>query len=333
MSNILVIGAGLTGLMAAHALVQQGHRVTVVDKGRSVGGRLATRRIGSGHADHGAQFFTVREAAFEAHVQDWLADGVVYEWTRGWSSGPGTNSKSDGHPRYAVRGGMNALAVHLERTLPRDRAVVHVNTKVTAVKAQDAGWRIETDDEQLFEADGLLMTPPVPQSLALLDAGGVTLAEADRAALDRILYDPCLCGLIVLDRSALLPEPGAVQRPNYWVSWIADNQRKGVSAVPLLTLHADAAYSAAKYNAPDDEILSDLEPIWRAYAPDAVVIEAQVKRWRYSQPAVMHPTPTLIAAGLPFLAFAGDAFGERSRIEGAALSGLAAAAAYTSTVR
>lgn len=333
MSNILVIGAGLAGLMAAHALVRQGHDVTIVDKGRSVGGRLATRRVSRGHADHGAQFFTVREAAFEVYVQDWLAEGLVYEWARGWSSGLSTSHKPDGHPRYAVRGGMNALAGHLERTLPRERARVHVNTKVTAVKVTSNGWHIETDDEQSFKADGLLMTPPVPQSLALLDAGNVTLAEADRAALDRILYDPCLCGLIALDRPALLPEPGALQRPNYWVSWMADNQRKGVSAIPLLTLHADAAYSAAKYNAPDDEILGDFEPVWRAYAPDAVVIEAQVKRWRYSQPAVMHPTPTLIATGLPFLAFAGDAFGERSRVEGAALSGLAAAAAYTSTVR
>jgi renalase len=84
MTNISIIGAGLSGLMAAHALTRAGARVTVLDKGRSVGGRLATRRIGGGHADHGAQFFTVRTSAFAAHVQEWVSDGVAYEWARGW---------------------------------------------------------------------------------------------------------------------------------------------------------------------------------------------------------------------------------------------------------
>lgn len=326
MSNIFIIGAGLSGLMAAHALTRAGARVTVLDKGRSVGGRLATRRIGAGHADHGAQFFTVRTSEFAGYVQEWASDGVAYEWARGWSSGDQHTTKPDGHPRYAVKGGMNALAVHLAETLP-STAEVRVNVKVTALHTDGRGWRIAQEDADDLHADGLIVTAPVPQSLALLEAGNTYLTDTDRAALQAITYDPCLCGLILLDRAPLLPDPGAVQRPNYWVSWMADNQRKGISAAPLLTLHADPAYSAAKYGAPDAEILEDFAPVWRPYAADAVILEAQVKRWRYSQPAVMHPQPTLRAEGLPPLAFAGDAFGDKSRMEGAALSGLAAAAA------
>ncbi|HMQ53993.1 MAG TPA: FAD-dependent oxidoreductase, partial [Anaerolineae bacterium] len=54
-ADVLVVGAGLSGLMAANLLKAYGFKVTVLDKGRSVGGRLATRRIGPGRADHGAQ--------------------------------------------------------------------------------------------------------------------------------------------------------------------------------------------------------------------------------------------------------------------------------------
>ena len=60
----VVVGAGLSGLIAAQTMQQVGHEVLVLDKGRSVGGRLATRRIGNATFDHGAQFFTVRNNAF-----------------------------------------------------------------------------------------------------------------------------------------------------------------------------------------------------------------------------------------------------------------------------
>lgn len=325
MAHLGVIGAGITGLIAAHQLIERGHRVTVMDKGRSVGGRLATRRMSGGHADHGAQFFTVREAAFDAYVQRWLRDGVVYEWARGWSDGTAP-AKTDGFPRYGVTGGFNALAAHLLKDLPSDHVEVMVNRKITSISPTSGGWVLTDDSGGQLVTDGLILTPPVPQSLALLDAGQTKLAPDDRAALSAVRYHSCLCGLIVLDRPSSIPAPGAIQRPDFWVTWLADNQQKGISAVPLLTIHAAPDYSAAHYDAPDAQILVDFEPVWRAYAPDAGVIEAQVKRWRYSQPAVMYPAPTLIASGVPPLAFAGDAFGTISRVEGAALSGLAAAA-------
>ena len=102
----LVIGAGISGLLAAGTLQRDGWDVTVLDKGRGVGGRMATRRVGGGTFDHGAQFFTVRSEPFTAFVDDLLAEGVAYEWCRGFEV-------EDGFPRYAIRGGMDQLAAHL----------------------------------------------------------------------------------------------------------------------------------------------------------------------------------------------------------------------------
>jgi len=104
--QVVVVGAGLSGLMAGRTLAAAGHEVILVDKGRSPGGRLATRRIGDATLDHGAQFFTARDAAFAEDVAGWEADGLVRVWCHGFEA-------DDGHPRYAVRGGMNALAKHL----------------------------------------------------------------------------------------------------------------------------------------------------------------------------------------------------------------------------
>ena len=75
--SCLVIGAGIAGLIAARALRAAGHRVLVLDKGRGVGGRMATRRIEGGVFDHGAQFVTVRDPRFQQIVEGWQAKGVV----------------------------------------------------------------------------------------------------------------------------------------------------------------------------------------------------------------------------------------------------------------
>ena len=316
--DVLIVGAGMAGLMAADVLKRQGLGVTVVDKGRSVGGRLATRRIGPGLADHGAQFFTVRSSEFRALVDGWLADGLIYRWSTGWTDGSLSPATPDGHPRYAVRGGMNALAKHLARGLD-----TQVDVRLVRVERDGDGWRCKDQNGQTYISQALVLTPPVPQSLALLDAGGIQLAAEDRAALERVEYAPCVAGLFWLDGQVRLPEPGAVQSPDSAISWMADNQRKGISPeATILTVHAGPALSRQLFQASEREGLATLQAGLKPYLDQkARIVEAQLKRWRYAMPTELYPERCLMARGLPALVFAGDAFGE-PRVEGAALSGL-----------
>ena len=68
-----VIGAGMGGLAAARRLGAAGRSVTLFDKSRGLGGRMATRRAGGFRFDHGAQYFATRGERFRELVEPQLA--------------------------------------------------------------------------------------------------------------------------------------------------------------------------------------------------------------------------------------------------------------------
>ena len=319
--DALIVGAGMSGLMAARTLQARGYSVKMIERGRSVGGRLATRRVGEvGLADHGAQFFTVRSEPLQDCVDRWLAQDLVYVWGMGWSDGSVKRTAGDGHARYASRGGMNALAKHLARDLD-----IVINRLVTRIQYDQSRWTLQDSAGDSYQARGLIMTPPVPESLALLTKNGVYLQEADQNALQRIRFGPCLCGIHEIEGELALPAPGAVQNFQANVYWVADNQAKGISRSALVTTHANAKFSRQNWDAPEADIIRELESAVQPHLKDgARIVRTQLKKWRYSVPLTTHADECLLAAGLPPLVFAGDAFGGRGRVEGAFLSGIAA---------
>ncbi|VAW39256.1 hypothetical protein MNBD_CHLOROFLEXI01-348 [hydrothermal vent metagenome] len=318
--DVLIVGAGLAGLMAAQRVQAMGKTAVILEKAPTVGGRLATWPLGSGQADAGAQFFTVREPEFQKFVSDWQEKELVFEWSRGWADGSLLDGAEDGFPRYAAKAGMTTVAQHLAQNL-----TVHVQTELVEIKQIGNGWEVVTGDGRSYKVPALILTPPVPQSLALLDAGDVPLTANDRTALEKIEYAPSLTGLFWIEGGVMLPPPGAIQQPNETISWIADNQQKGVSPkATILTAQANPTVSQLWYEAPNNELLGMFVGELRPFLHKNSTIKAHhIHRWRYALPTVLHPQRTLLAANLPPLAFAGDAF-NGPRVEGAVLSGLTA---------
>jgi renalase len=312
--RLVIVGAGVAGLTAARALAGY-YEVVVLDKSRGVGGRMATRRIGAATIDHGAQFFTTHTAEFAEVVSSWAVAGVARPWFAG-RIGPHGLVNADGHTRFRGVHSMNAVAQHLAEGLD-----VRRSTPVLSVARGNDGWLVTTSSGALT-ADAVLLTAPVPQSLALLAAGGVELVDEDQRALQAIEYEPCLAVLAVLDGPTQLPPPGAVDPDDGPVDWLADNQRKGVSDAPAATIHATAAFSRQHWDDVDEAVIAVLlaaSHLGCAPLPGGT----QVQRWRYARPITGHPARCLAAREQPQLLLAGDAFGE-GKVEGAVLSGKAA---------
>jgi hypothetical protein len=319
--DVIVLGAGLSGLLAAARLQSGGARVLVLDKGRGVGGRLATRRTDLGVFDHGAQFFTARDAQFRLLVEAWQTAGIVRAWATGFALADGT-FKRDGETRFCGVSGMATIAKHLARGLD-----VRVNAKVVRVQTEGRGWVVTTEAGERFSGRALLLTPPVPQILELLAAGNFPLLEQVQSDLKRIEYAPCLAVLAQLSGPSRIPDPGGLWFDGEPISRMADNQRKGVSsgAGAAVTIHAGPQFSRAHWETPEAEVTATL---LAAAAPwlGSVPVQTQLHRWRYSLPLRVHPERCVVVREPAPLVLAGDAFGG-PRVEGAALSGLAAGAA------
>jgi renalase len=320
---LLIVGAGLSGLVAARRLVDHyGAPVELVDKGRGVGGRLATRRMDGDRFDHGAQYFTARDPVFQNMVQGWVNQGLARVWSTGFALEHG-GRKEDGFPRYIMDQGMTQAPKALASGLP-----IHLGRRVISVGIGSLGWEVKFDDEEetTWIAKRLLLTAPVPQCLEWLEASSTRFDPKTYQRLCSIEYQASFATMVRLKGPSHTPAPGGVWLSGEPLSWIADNTQKGIGSsrpdapdVGRLTIHAGPEFTKKYWDTDRDEVgqmmIGAAKP-WLGSAVDTF----QTHRWKYSLAIRHDPAPYLEMDSPHPLWFAGDGFCA-PRIEGAALSG------------
>lgn len=121
--QIAVIGAGMCGMRCALSLQAQGFDVRVFDKGRTVGGRMTSKRLLQGYGDMGAQYFTARSQLFQVEVARWQQQGSIHLWPQhlaAWSASAPEHSasrlraSSDQQLRYSGTPTMHAVVKDLQ---------------------------------------------------------------------------------------------------------------------------------------------------------------------------------------------------------------------------
>lgn len=317
MKKVLILGAGLSGLCAARELRRAGHQVVVVDKGRGVGGRMATRRFEGGNFDHGAQFFTARTDEFRSLLQEWEQRDVAGEWFRGYPS-PSNEKPDDHYPRFSGQTGMAGIAKFLAQDLD-----IHLNQEVERLTFANGSWQALATSGEVFSGEELLLTAPVPQSLALLDTADFSLPSEVRDTLESLRYEPCFAVLAQLAGPSDIPPPGALYLNGGIISWVADNFQKGISAREgSVTIHSTGSWAGQNFEADESTVIAAL---LQEASPllGSDVVASQVRRWRYSKPENPLDIGSLRISNLQ-LTLAGDIF-QGAKVEGAALSGLHAA--------
>jgi renalase len=311
---IVIIGGGMCGITAALTLKDKGyHDILIVEKSRSVGGRMATRRFETGRADHGAQFFTVRTERFQRFVDEWIKKGSVKHWF------------GDDYPRYTSIEGMNAFAKKLAEVIP-----VRLQTRIESIKKNVGGYNLTTDKGESIRAKGVIVTAPAPQAKELLQSNDLQVEERLLQKLDEIVFQPCLVGLFHFRQPTNLPSNGHKDGglPE-GVLRIVDHRKKGISPVITVSVYMTGDWSQAHYDIGDEEVLEKMKQLTSPYFEMDSLISSQLKKWRYAE-AVQFLRQPFFNTNLEHpLLVAGDAFlhpedkASRTRLESAFISGVA----------
>ena len=298
--NFAVIGAGIAGITCARTLAQAGHRVTVLEKSAGLGGRMATRSSAFGTFDHGAQYFTVRDARFAKALE--TIPGICKRWSAN------TVQVLDALGRVAAAGlpareshwvptpGMNALVKAWAKPLVQGQQL-ESPTKVTAIEADPlnpAQWQLRTtgvdDSQHVYSGfDGVLLAIPAAQAQHLLS--GLKKTSAMAAQLDTVKVAPCWTMMLAFPQamqpnlSALGPQWNAARSTHHRIAWLArESSKPGRSAVERWTVQASAAWSQEHLQdnpqRVQDKLLKAFSEITGIRAEPAHI---DTQRWLYAQ--------------------------------------------------
>ena len=268
--KIGIVGAGISGLSCAELLQAAGHAVSVFDKGRGAGGRMATRRVpapfGDVALDHGAQYFTAREPRFAAAVTGWQASGVVAPWP------------AAGEDAWVGTPGMNAVVKELSRPL-----AVHWNARVDALRRVDRAWFLDSVADEPFDA--VIVATPAEQAAPLLVAHDPAMAAMAQGCPSA----PCWTAMTAFAEPIAIVRD--IVRDAGIIGWAARNSAKpGRGGIEAWVIQATADWSRVHL---EDEATDVVDALLAALAGEAggtlpVPVVRIGHRWRYARAGAAH---------------------------------------------
>jgi renalase len=321
MPSVAIVGAGLSGLAAAHTFADAGYTVTLFEKSPDVGGRAATRERQGFIYDHGAQYFKegtpislalITERFYSPDLINiqkpiWIFDGQGHIQEG--------DTRQNEEQKLSYRHGLNILAQQMAEGLSIQR-----ETRITRIQQDSTGWRLfDQSGHEYGSFDALLITIPATQASALIKASPLEteLQNSIITQLDSAHYNPLISVMLGY-------QPRPQTRPYYAlvntdkqhpVSWLAWEHEKAPERVPagagLLLAQMAPDYSAQRMQATDEEIIHDVAQLVARLIQEDLPepIFSDIQRWTYALPAQKANGDLLNASTIPQqLAFSGDAF-------------------------
>jgi renalase len=273
--KIGIIGAGLSGLVLANNLNDKWD-ITLFEKARGVGGRMATRHADPYQFDHGAQFFTARQKEFKKFLQPLLDNGLVVEWNpimTTLAKGEKPYKRDWFEPHYIPVPKMNSMCKYLARDQD-----IYIQKRIELIQNKpNKNIVIDTDGVE-YDFDWVISTAPADQAQ--------NLVPHDFQYFDRIKklsLMPCFTMMVGYDVEPKLHWDAAKVKDSP-IEWIALNNSKADRDMkPSFTIHSTNQWALDNLEKPigdiQETLLSEFIDLTHINeTPDHI----QTHRWRYA---------------------------------------------------
>lgn len=312
--NIAVLGAGIAGVACARVLVESGHDVTILDRGRVPGGRMASRRLRDTGTpcdgrivDYGASYFTSGDDGFTAIVNDWTARGLARAWTDTFHvyEPGGIIGVRTGPMRYAAPGGLRSLVEDLAADLP----TIVQQREVADLQVTPDGVLV---DDEAFDQVAVCM--PMPQAQRFIPAELLPSGTPS--------WEPVIAVTMVFSERTWGTIDGVFVNDDPVLTWIADDGKRRGDDAPVLVAHVNPVLAAGHLDDP-----SGVAPFAVATARQVLAVEALPEwvwahRWSIARPIEARAEACWVHPDAP-VGYAGDAWAGKPRVESAWVSGTA----------
>ena len=276
-TSIAIIGAGIAGITLARNLSALAD-ITLFEKSRGLGGRMANRRREGFSFDHGAQYFTARSPALKATAKQALVLGHAGIWPKAVNTlkagGLVTDTRPP-EPRYVGVPGMSAFANGLA-----DGLHIRKETTVARLAASEGVWALsDNEGHDLGRFDLIISTAPAPQTIRLMPE-----TFAGNAALKTVEMSGCFTLMIGLD-APLDRGFDAARIEDPVLSWIAvEASKPGRSEKTALTIHSRNDWAEANLERDRGEVQAEmLQSLKRLLGKDfSTPAWLDLHRWRYA---------------------------------------------------
>lgn len=314
----VVVGGGISGAACAAALVEAGVPVLALDRGRQLGGRMASRRLRDTGTvfdgrvvDIGASYFTVSDPAFASLVDALVDDDVVCPWTDGFhlSEPQGLGGVKSGPMRFAAPGGLRTVVEALWSAIPDAELRFPVE-----VRAVDADAALAVDE---MPARAVAVCMPRPQAERILAADLVAALPPDEPA-----WEPVIAVTAVFEQRCWPALDGVFVNDDPVLTWIADDGRRRGDDAPVLVAHVHPVLAARHLHEPSAVVPLALASMQRILGLGALPEWVDAHRWTFARPTAGRPDPCWVHPDLD-LGLAGDAWAGGPRVEAAWASGRA----------
>jgi len=315
--KIAIIGAGISGLTVAKELSEL-NEVTIFDKARGVGGRMATKRIDDYHFDHGAQFFTAKSQEFKDFCNKAKNDKIIEEWNIDFVEIIGNKigkkyQFNNDKPHFVAKPQMNNLCKYIAQDLN-----ILLGKQVKSINFDDKKWSLKTVEDEIFNNfDYLILAIPSHQVINLLPKNFKYLD-----IISNIRMSGCFT-LMLGFKEKLSIEFGAALVKESNISWISVNSSKPERPKGF-SLIVNSSNKWADENIEEDlEIIKEkmITSLRQIIDFDISNLSCQnIHRWRYANATLRTGDKSLFDPNLN-LGVCGDWL-ISGRVENAFLSGL-----------